>query len=52
MYTDEGINITISYVDIEGHELFTWTEVCEGVYRNVTSQCIFNSLGQFPDHML
>ena len=42
-----GINITS--VAIEGHELFTWTEVCEGVYRNVTYQCVFNFLEQFPD---
>lgn len=52
MYTDGGIHTTVSYVAIEGHDPFTWPEVCEGVYRNVTYHCVLNSLEQFPDHML
>lgn len=46
MYADGRVNVTISYVAIDGHELFTWTEVCEGVHRNVICQCVSNSLEQ------
>lgn len=35
VYRDGGINITISCVTTDSHELLTRTAVCEGVHRSV-----------------
>lgn len=48
MYTERVINITISYVAIEGQEFSAWTEAWEGVYKNVTYQCFQFLTIEFP----